>query len=111
MARDEFSKRTKLEAFAKCGGKCECCGALLTPGRFHYDHWNPDYFGGPANDSNICLLCIGCHHTKTSSRDIPTIAKSRRIRAKEAGIKKQSKFACSRNGKWKKKVSGEVVPR
>ncbi len=109
--RNEFPRRTKLEAFTRCKGRCEGCGFILRPGAFQYDHDLPDTFGGPATLSNCVVLCSGCHSSKTYSRDIPAAAKSNRIRKRRAGIKKKSSFACSRDSKWKKKISGEVVKR
>jgi 5-methylcytosine-specific restriction endonuclease McrA len=76
-------------------GKCESCGSILRPGHFDYDHDKPDAFGGSNALANCRVLCSGCHGTKTSQVDIPAIAKSNRIRARQAGIKKPSKFACS----------------
>ena len=110
VGREEFSRKTKLEAFERAQGKCEACGCLLR-GRFDYDHDKPAAFNGRATVGNCRVLCVGCHSRKTFGRDIPAIAKSNRIRAKEAGIKRQSKFACSRDSKWKKKIGGGVVPR
>ena len=111
VGREEFSKRTKLEAFERAQGKCEECGCLLRAGHFEYDHDKPAAFNGRATIGNCRVLCVGCHSHKTFGRDLPAIAKSNRIRAKEAGIKRQSKFACGKSSKWKRKVSGEVVPR
>jgi 5-methylcytosine-specific restriction endonuclease McrA len=111
VGREEFSKKTKLDAFRRSDGKCEECASILRPGRFEYDHDKPAAFGGGAFISNCRVLCSGCHSRKTFGRDIPAIAKSNRVRARQAGIKKQSKFACSKASKWKKKISGEVVPR
>lgn len=109
--RREFSKRTRLEAWTRCGGRCEGCDAILRPGHFDYDHDKPAAFGGGASIENCRVLCMDCHRTKTGTRDIPAIAKSNRVRARQAGIKKKSKFACSKDSGWKKKVTGEVVPR
>lgn len=111
MKRAEFTKRTRLEAFARCKGRCEGCGAILRPGHVEYDHDKPAAFNGLGTLDNCKVLCRSCHQSKTSFADIPAIAKSNRIRAREAGIKKKSKFACSKDSKWKKKISGEVVPR
>jgi 5-methylcytosine-specific restriction protein A len=109
--RHEFSKRTRLEAFTRCKGKCEACGSILRPGHFAYDHDKPDAFGGSNALVNCRVLCSGCHGTKTSQVDIPAIAKSNRVRARQAGIKKPSKFACSKQSRWKKKIDGSVVLR
>lgn len=111
--REEFSKRTKLEAFTRCRGRCEGagCGALLRPGHFDYDHDKPAAFGGGATIENCRVLCLGCHRQKTSKRDIPAIAKTNRIRARQAGLKKKSNFPGSKDSGWKKKMNGEVVRR
>lgn len=111
MSREEFSKRTKLEAFTRCQGKCEGCGAILRPGRFDYDHDKPAAFGGSAKIENCRVLCAACHSSKTFRDDIPRIAKSNRIRKREAGLKKRSTFACSKDSKFKKRIDGSVVRR
>lgn len=108
--RKEFSKRTKLEAWQRAKGHCEACGIKLDGKRVEYDHIIADGLGGAPDLSNCKVLCGPCHRVKTRS-DIPRIAKTNRIRAKAAGIRKKSKFSCSRDGRWKKKISGEVVER
>ena len=80
MSRVEFTKATKLAAWRRCKGRCESCGGLLMPGKFHYDHRNPSEFSGDASLENCQCLCVGCHGTKTSRQDIPAIAKSNRLR-------------------------------
>jgi 5-methylcytosine-specific restriction protein A len=111
MKREEFSQKIRTEAYERSGGKCEGCGAILKRGGFDYDHDKSAYFGGDATLSNCRVLCTACHHGKTSNRDVPVIAKSRRIRAREAGIKPRSRFAGSRDSPLKKKINGEVVKR
>ncbi len=110
--RHEFTKRTKLEAWTRCGGKCEGCGIPLKGKAVEYDHDLPAAFGGGNELANCRVLCRdGCHRAKTSRIDIPAIAKSNRIRSRQAGIRKRSTFACSKDKPWKKKLTGEVVPR
>ena len=87
MMRAEFDKKTKLAAFRRAMGRCEGCGGLLMPGKFHYDHRNPAAFSGDASLENCQCLCIGCHGGKTSLRDVPTIAKSSRVAYRAAGVK------------------------
>lgn len=81
--RREFSTKTKLEAFDRAGGKCEICSARLG-GRVHYDHRIPDALGGSNTSDNCSVLCVTCHGLKTTKEDVPTIAKSKRTRAKHA---------------------------
>lgn len=112
MSRQEFSKRTKLDAFRRANGRCEQCTAPLFPGKFEYDHVTEDTFGGEPALDNCKVLCLACHDTKTKSRS-PIIAKSNRVRNRHIGIDRHTTrpLPCGRNSKWKKKMSGEVVAR
>jgi 5-methylcytosine-specific restriction endonuclease McrA len=110
VGREEFSQKTKRERWALCGGHCEVCNMRLAGRAVEYHHERQATYGGGNDLSNCRVLCVGCH-SEITRRDAPIIAKSNRIRNRDAGIKKQSKFACSRTGKWKKKVDGTVVPR
>lgn len=84
--REEFTKQTKLAAFRRALGRCEGCGGLLMPGKFHYDHRNPAAFAGSGGLENCQVLCIGCHGPKTA-KDVAAIAKSNRIAYRAAGVK------------------------
>jgi 5-methylcytosine-specific restriction endonuclease McrA len=84
--RHEFTKQVKLAAYERAAGHCEVCSAPLTPGRIEYDHIIPGYFGGSAKVNNCRAMCRNCHGKKTSTLDIPAIAKSRRIRMIRAGV-------------------------
>ena len=88
--RREFSKQIKRDAFMRAGGRCEGhgCGARLTPGKFAYDHDIPDALGGEPALANCVVLCRACHAEKTGKRDIPRIAKTKRISDREKGIRK-----------------------
>lgn len=86
--RREFSKSVKRDAFLRANGNCELCGARLTVGKFAYDHRIPDALGGEPTLENCQVACSVCHGEKTSSRDIPAIAKTKRIRDHNIGIKK-----------------------
>jgi 5-methylcytosine-specific restriction enzyme A len=82
-----FSKKVMLAAFERAGGRCEDCGKQLLGGvRIEYDHRIAKEFGGNSTLENCCVLCRPCHRKKTSTKDIPAIAKSRRIRIRQAGI-------------------------
>lgn len=111
--RREFPQKVKAQAFLRADGACEGknCGARLTVGRVHYDHDLPDNLGGEPTLDNCKVLCLECHKAKTKTLDMPRIAKGRRIRKREMGIKKRSSFACSRQSRFKKKLDGSVVLR
>ena len=101
--RAEFSKATKLAAYRRAMGRCEGCGGLLVAGKFAYDHRNPSEFSGDASLENCQCLCVGCHGAKTVKRDIPAIAKSNRVRATAAGLRRERKITAWRN------FAGEII--
>jgi hypothetical protein len=90
--RREFSKQVRRDAFARANGLCEGkpygerCPVKLTIGKFHYDHDIPDGLGGEPTLENCVVLCIACHKDKTTKRDVPTIAKAKRIADRHIGI-------------------------
>src|ERR1700722_7238512 len=107
--RQEFSKRTRLEAWMVSGGKCRDC-KLRIVGRPEYHHENEDTFGGSNLLDNCVVLCRRCHGIITGKR-AAVIAKSTRVRNKHIGIKRRSSFQTNRDGIWKKKMDGSVVRR
>ncbi len=109
--RREFSKAVKRDAFLRANGHCEGCGAKLSVAGIHYDHVIPDALGGEPVLENCQCLCKPCHAAKTGKQDIPRIAKAKRISDREKGIKRRSRFACARDGRYKQKIGGQVVLR
>lgn len=103
--RREFSKRTKRDAFTRANGFCEnpSCGAKLHIGRFHYDHNIADGLGGEPTLENCVVLCKPCHDEKTRKRDVPAIAKTKRIQDRQRGIRQPRKIT-----RWRK-FNGEAV--
>lgn len=106
--RREFTSKIREAAWARCAGRCEKCTAKLLPGKFQYDHDMPDGLGGEPTLENCKVLCSACHDDKTHKHDRPLMAKADRIKKKHFGIKTPSRGFDKR---WKKKLSGEVVPR
>lgn len=52
---------------------------------FHWDHYPIPYAeGGPDEPWNLCPMLISAHREKTRKIDVPTIAKGKRIRGKQA---------------------------
>jgi 5-methylcytosine-specific restriction endonuclease McrA len=103
--RTEFSKQVKRDAFLRADGKCEGsdCGARLTLGKYHYDHVIPDGLGGEPTLDNCAVLCLPCHKIKTTTKDVPAIAKTKRIQDRQKGIKKPRTIRS-----WRK-FNGEIV--
>ncbi len=66
-----FSTKTKEEALAKAGGRCECtrishthvgrCSVRLTPSNTEYHHKTAVASGGSDALSNCEVLCVSCH--------------------------------------------------
>lgn len=114
MSRHEFSKKTKAEAFQRCGGFCEGkdCGVKIYASGFHYDHVNPDWFSGSNDLDNCQVLCLKCHKQKTSKEDRPDIAKAKRRWEKERNILRPKRsWGYGKKDRLKKKINGEVVER
>lgn len=110
MSRREFPPKVKVAAFQRANGRCEECGVRLVAGNGpNYDHRVSDGLGGEPTLENCEVLCIPCHGEKTRKRDIPAIAKAKRREAKHIGAHKPR--SPLRNERFKRKVTGEVVPR
>lgn len=91
--RKEFSKKTRIEVFARAAGRCEKCEAKLKVGEGEYDHIIPCALGGDNDVSNAALLCTPCHRApgaKTAD-DQRDIAKVKRIKMKHEGTFPASK--------------------
>lgn len=93
--RTEFTKQTMREALKRATEQCEGllasgerCNANLKHKPYHFDHVIPDAIGGDNSLQNCAVLCVPCHLDKTAKRDIPIIAKAKRIADKHAGLKK-----------------------
>jgi 5-methylcytosine-specific restriction endonuclease McrA len=104
--------RVKARVYLLAGRRCGHCTRFIDGSRLvgEYDHVVPLILGGAHRESNLQLLCSECHAVKTKF-DIKLKAKVARVRKRHLGIKKPSKFACSRNSKFKKKIDGSVVLR
>lgn len=101
--RQEFSAKTKVEAFALARGRCQNCTARLSVGNTEYDHVIPCAMGGGNGIDNVCVYCRSCHRQKTSGDDLPRIAKAKRNYRHNAGVKRPRTILS-----WRK-FSGEPV--
>lgn len=111
--RKPLTRNQRLKAHDEHGGTCCVCLQPIDKGeRFIDEHIIPLALGGTNDKSNRGMAHIQCAKIKTK-RDQALIAKAKRVRAKHLGFKKKnrSKFACSKDLPFKKKLSGEVVPR
>ena len=93
--RREFPPKVKLQAWERCGGHCEECLARIIA-RPEYDHVLPDALGGEPTLQNCRVLCSKCHRLKTSTEDVPRIAKTKRTKRKAIGAWPKSRPIPSR---------------
>lgn len=129
--RHEFSRKTKRAAWERCGGNCEGkryqapwptmarstplievrCNAPLAPGRYVFDHIDPDWISGCDDLDNCQVICTLCHKLKTA-HDQADIAKVKRIRDKAIKAKTSRRPLPGGKHDWrKKKLDGTVVDR
>ena len=124
--RLEFTKAVKLQIFLRAGGpgavRCEGCGQLLKGKPHDYDHqieeWEREDVAlglrAPLTAADGKLLGKLCCHQPKSARKAGERAHGKRLVEKAAGIKRgerRSSFMTNRDGRFKKKLSGEVVRR
>jgi 5-methylcytosine-specific restriction protein A len=88
MTRQEFKPKTKALAFSRANKRCEDCGALLGPGNTEYHHRIACELGGDNSLENCVCLCKTCHRLRTSTQDVPNIARAKRRERKHIGIRK-----------------------
>jgi 5-methylcytosine-specific restriction protein A len=94
MARQEFTRKTMRQALERAAGRCEGllpsgerCPCMLTKAKYHFDHNIPAELGGDNSIENCRVLCVPCHAEKTAKRDIPLIARAKRVSDRHNGIK------------------------
>lgn len=88
--RTEFSSKVKVTAWIRADGHCENkkCGAKLFTANVEYHHDIPCELGGNNSIDNCVVLCKTCHRASTSTKDIPRIAKAKRVERKHIGAHK-----------------------
>ena len=64
--RHKFTTEERTNLFNK-DNKCSCCQKEFNNKKFHIDHIIPLACGGTNDESNLQLLCVGCHYEKTKN--------------------------------------------
>jgi hypothetical protein len=123
MTRREFTKAQKAEMIRRASDVkgnifCEGCGLNVTGKRIEFDHTIPE---GMILDKSRKLTAddgkmLGrdcCHRAPggKTAQDVANIARAKRREAIHLGIRPKSKFPCSRDSKFKKRIDGSVVLR
>lgn len=96
--------------------RCADCARAVKAGEFAYDHiiaWELSRYSGPSNGQILCTVgtpaAPSCHAIKTGTRDMPAIAKTRRLRR---GRKvPRHPLPCGRASRWSKPMHGRPVRR
>lgn len=122
--RREFSPLTKRLALARSNGVCEChrvpqlatfgigCGRALGIGNVYFEHIICDALDGDPTIENCAALTKTCWKAKSTTYDIPVIAKVKRQRDRSFGIKATFRpLPAGRSDVIKKKMDGTVVDR
>jgi hypothetical protein len=120
--RREFPDRIKAQIVKRAMNErgfpvCEGCGAVLKLKAYEIDHVVAEALvvdktkDLTAADGQLLGYC--CHRGENgkTKADMGRISKAKWQERKHLLPKKRSTFACSRDSKWRKKVSGEVVLR
>lgn len=103
--------RVQLRLLDKHNARCALTGVKLRPGHIDFDHIIALANGGENRESNLQPVDRKAHKEKTK-QDVAQKKKDRRVRAKHFGLNKPtSTLPGGKASKWKRKVSGEVVPR
>lgn len=82
--RREFTAKTKREALARAGGKCEMCSRM--EGRYEFDHIRPNRRHGTNDLDNCMVLCKRCHQLKTRADMHLITQENRRQRRRERAL-------------------------
>ncbi len=110
--RREFPASVKRAALERSQGRCEGCNAVLVPSGYQFDHSTPDGLLGEPTLENCEVLCGPCHQAKTSTCDVPMIAKAIRTGKKWRGEKvSRNPIPGSRRSGWRKRMNGTVERR
>jgi 5-methylcytosine-specific restriction enzyme A len=114
LRRPTFSTSFRLSLFLKRKGTCAACAQKIEAGKvWDIDHILPLALGGTNEPHNLQILCKPCHQSKTSHSDIPSIAKTKRLKARHLGAHAPSTrpIPGSRRSPWKRKMNGSVMKR
>jgi hypothetical protein len=121
MTRREFSRKVRAEIILRATNAdgvvcCEGCGLVLGKKPYEIDHtiaeWLVTDKSLPLRADDGRLLGKACCHAPKTAVDIRTIRKVERIRDRDSGaMRRKSKFPCSKDSPYRKKLDGSVVPR
>jgi 5-methylcytosine-specific restriction enzyme A len=95
MTRRTISTTKRVKLLADHGEACAGCRISLQGRPWHLDHTIPLAMGGDDEPRNWQPLCVQCHADKTG-KDVPAIAKAKRVEARHKGARAPRKPIQSR---------------
>jgi hypothetical protein len=112
--RIRLSRRARIRIFDNAEGICLRCGIKIQAergARWDLDHVIPLHLGGIDAEWNLGPVHKYCHWQKNAEEN-PIRSKIDRQRANYLGIEKLGpKLPAGRDDPFRKKITGEVVPR
>ena len=103
--------RVRLRVFERHSGICHISGRVIRAGEpWDCDHVKALVNGGEHRESNLAPALKAKHKEKTA-KDVAEKSMLYRKRSSHLGIKKPSRFSCSRQSRFKKRLDGSVVLR
>lgn len=109
--RRPMSQTRRLRIWEAHGGVCILCERKIQAGeKWIVEHPIALGLGGSDDDKDLGPAHETCRRVKDKA-DLPAIAKAKRMKAKHIGIRKRSSFQTNRDGPFKQKIGGQVVPR
>lgn len=103
--------RVRARVFTAKGGRCHRCTRKINAG----EKWTCEHLLALINDGenrerNLDVTCNWCLPAK-NAEDVAEKSRVYQRKKRHLGIRKPSKFACSRSSRFKKKLDGSVVLR
>ena len=113
MTRRRITTKERVAIFEREKGICHFCNMKVQTGQdWDVSHEIPLEMGGDDHGANLRVAHRSCHRTYTHKVDIPRIAKTKRMKAKNLGaVKSKTPLPGGKASKWKRKMDGTVVLR
>jgi 5-methylcytosine-specific restriction endonuclease McrA len=111
--RSRLSPRRRLAVWERTGGRCVVCEQLIDGVRERWiaEHIRALELGGADDLANMGPAHEPCARVKTQD-DHSRAAGAKRQKIRHLGAERPKRpLPCGRRSRYKKKISGEVVPR